>query len=252
LREANVVDLLTYLREVIHRPQGEPTHDVHLEEIRLEEQIEYLMSVIATRAEAIRFTELLRRPWWKLEWIVTFLAVLELIRQAKITVLQEEAFGDIISQSRRRRSAGRELEWAERRCRRRSFMIARIIEAIPRRGRAATAERSRSVCRMRRSRRSRDSFDAPQNMSETWLAPEETRGAGRSSLIGSYPYVERLEGRRGAPVPAALGSRRNRQATATRGELEDCTAGRLRRPPRLPNANWDDIRSFTSIGRPLL
>lgn len=95
LREANVVDLAAYLREVVHRPQGEPTHDVHLEEIRLEEQIDYLLQVIASRGEPVRFIEFLRRPWWRLEWIVTFLAVLELIRLGKILALQEEAFGEI-------------------------------------------------------------------------------------------------------------------------------------------------------------
>lgn len=95
LREANVVDLAAYLREVVHRPQGEPTHDVHLEEIRLEEQIEYLLQVVASRGDAVRFTEFLRRPWWRLEWIVTFLAVLELIRLGKIIALQEEALGEI-------------------------------------------------------------------------------------------------------------------------------------------------------------
>ncbi len=57
---------------------------MHLEEIRLEEQIDFLLGVLATRTDAIRFTELLRRPWWRLEWIVTFLAILELIRLGKI------------------------------------------------------------------------------------------------------------------------------------------------------------------------
>jgi segregation and condensation protein A len=95
LREASVVDLAAYLRDVVERPHGEPTHDVHLEEIRIEEQIEYVLGVVAASPRAVLFTELLRRPWWRLEWIVTFLAILELIRLGKIVALQEEVFGQI-------------------------------------------------------------------------------------------------------------------------------------------------------------
>ncbi|MDM7916513.1 MAG: ScpA family protein [Candidatus Eisenbacteria bacterium] len=95
LREARLVDLATYLRDVIERPKTAPTHDVHLEEIRIEEQIEWLLSRIRGAAEPMAFRSFLRRPWWRLEWIVTFLAMLELIRQGRIILLQDEPFGEI-------------------------------------------------------------------------------------------------------------------------------------------------------------
>jgi chromatin segregation and condensation protein Rec8/ScpA/Scc1 (kleisin family) len=41
------------------------------------------------------FTDLLERKWWRLEWIVTFLAMLELARQTRIVILQEEPLGDL-------------------------------------------------------------------------------------------------------------------------------------------------------------
>lgn len=54
-----------------------------------------LLSVLRERGEPIRFQELLERPWWRLEWIVTFLAMLELMREGSVVVLQEEPFGEI-------------------------------------------------------------------------------------------------------------------------------------------------------------
>ncbi|MBM3287280.1 MAG: segregation/condensation protein A [Candidatus Eisenbacteria bacterium] len=95
LREARAVDLATYLREVLERPAPIDTHEVQLEEIRLEEKIEQLLAAIASRGDPIPFREMIARPWWRLEWIVTFLALLELMRQGKAIALQEESFGDL-------------------------------------------------------------------------------------------------------------------------------------------------------------
>jgi segregation and condensation protein A len=96
LREIRTTDLGVYLREVLHRAASPvPMHEVHMEEIRLEERIEHLLQILRTRAEAVLFTDLLGRRWWRLEWIVTFLATLELARQGRIVVLQEEPFGDL-------------------------------------------------------------------------------------------------------------------------------------------------------------
>jgi segregation and condensation protein A len=95
LREARVTDLATYLREVVQRERSAPLHEVRLEEIRLEDQIAHIVLTLAERDGPIRFTELLRRPHIRLEWIVTFLAMLELVRQRSISVLQEVPFGEI-------------------------------------------------------------------------------------------------------------------------------------------------------------
>jgi segregation and condensation protein A len=95
LREARLTDLATYLREVVRRERSAPLHEVQLEEIRLEDQIAHIVLTLSERDAPVRFTELLRRPHLRLEWIVTFLAMLELIRQRSIVVLQEEPFGEI-------------------------------------------------------------------------------------------------------------------------------------------------------------
>lgn len=96
LREARVTDLAAYLRDILTRPPTEePTHSVQLEEIRLEDQIDYVYDRLVRDAGPVRFQALLRRPWWRLEWIVTFLALLELMRTGRVSVLQDVPFGEI-------------------------------------------------------------------------------------------------------------------------------------------------------------
>lgn len=95
LRAARLVDLAAYLREVLGRDQEVAQHEVQLEEIRLEEQIEHLLYMTEEHKRPLRFVELLRRPGLRLEWIVTFLAMLELMRQGRIVVLQERPLGEI-------------------------------------------------------------------------------------------------------------------------------------------------------------
>ena len=96
LREARVLDLTAYLSEVLNRSEtGPPTHDVELEEIRLEDQIELLMEKLHESDQPRCFIDLLERPWWRLEWIMTFLAMLELMRQGKLAALQEKPFGEL-------------------------------------------------------------------------------------------------------------------------------------------------------------
>ncbi|MBD3161989.1 MAG: segregation/condensation protein A [Candidatus Eisenbacteria bacterium] len=96
LREANLVDLIHHLREVLDRETEEPPrHEVHVEEIRLEDRMKRILEKVEGRETPIGFRDLLERPWWRLEWIVTFLAILELMREGRVVVLQEEPFGDL-------------------------------------------------------------------------------------------------------------------------------------------------------------
>lgn len=96
LRQARVVDLAAYLRDVLKRAQTPPQHEVQLEEVKLEEQMDYIAERVSASRSPIPFADLLRRPWLRLERIVTFLAMLELMRQRRIEVLQEEPLGEIL------------------------------------------------------------------------------------------------------------------------------------------------------------
>ncbi len=98
LREPNVVHLADYLRDLLDHRDPEPGHRVVLEEYRLEEQIEWVRSVLedpswreklpGDSGEGIRFHSILRRPGTALETVVTFLAILELARLQHLWILQ--------------------------------------------------------------------------------------------------------------------------------------------------------------------
>jgi segregation and condensation protein A len=105
LREPRLFDLFDYLRDLLDRKEPVPGHHVHLEEIRLEDQLEWVRNRLAAGEEfeeipggtgsGIPFTRLLRRPWLRMEIAVTFLAVLELARVQQLRVWQRRALEEI-------------------------------------------------------------------------------------------------------------------------------------------------------------
>jgi len=104
LSNVDLDKLHAVLRKVLQRiPSDPPLPRVKTYSITVAEQIEnvrsYLKSQIneadATAYPQISFMALLGRSWTRLEVIVTFLAVLELIKQHEIEVEQDELFGEI-------------------------------------------------------------------------------------------------------------------------------------------------------------
>lgn len=94
------------LRRVLQRiPSDPPMPRVKTYPITVAEQIENVRSYLHQRqqqaadgieAQPITFTELLSRESTRLEVVVTFLAILELIKQRELSVEQENTFGEII------------------------------------------------------------------------------------------------------------------------------------------------------------
>lgn len=91
------------VQRVLHRmPSTPPMPTVRTYTVTVAEQIERVRGYIqqATKTlsihQPIRFTALLSQGRSRMEVIVTFLAVLELIKRREITVQQEEIFGEIV------------------------------------------------------------------------------------------------------------------------------------------------------------
>ncbi len=93
------------LRRVLQRiPSDPPMPRVKTYPITVAEQIENVRSYVQQRqqhagngqAQSITFTELLTRGTTRLEVVVTFLAILELIKQRELSAEQESTFGEII------------------------------------------------------------------------------------------------------------------------------------------------------------
>ncbi|MFN8493411.1 MAG: segregation/condensation protein A [Caldilineaceae bacterium] len=105
LSNVDLEKLRAALRKALQRiPNDPPMPRVKTYSITVAEQIEHVRTYLHTNINhtltkperPISFTELLGRSWTRIEVIVTFLAVLELIKQREIQVVQDELFGEIM------------------------------------------------------------------------------------------------------------------------------------------------------------
>lgn len=105
LREPRLFDLVAYFHDVLTREDPILSHDVQLEDVRLEDQMEKirgslldtdLFERIPGRAEnGVRFSRLIDRRESRIEVVVTFLAVLELGKLQRVSAQQMRSFSEI-------------------------------------------------------------------------------------------------------------------------------------------------------------
>jgi segregation and condensation protein A len=92
---ASLFDLVNAVNVVLKRfSRPEDRRDIFEDKWSVSEKIEHLMTTLRDRA-AVRFSELFEGVTSRSEVVVTFLALLELIRLKQITALQNEPFGEI-------------------------------------------------------------------------------------------------------------------------------------------------------------
>jgi segregation and condensation protein A len=89
----SVFDLLQALRKIIDKPQ--PRIYVPKETIKVEEKIEQILNLLKLK-KSIAFYEIFENNTSRLEIIVSFLALLELIRLRIARAYQEKPFGEIL------------------------------------------------------------------------------------------------------------------------------------------------------------
>ncbi|MFQ5902627.1 MAG: segregation and condensation protein A [Candidatus Binatia bacterium] len=93
--ELSLFDLITALRHVLERFPEEEAHEVTLEKISVREKMNLLLDDLRRRGRAI-FQSLFEQAASRMEVVVTFLAMLELVRIRAIRVRQKERVGPII------------------------------------------------------------------------------------------------------------------------------------------------------------
>lgn len=93
LEDVSLFDLLTVFKTVLARLPKEPK-EIQPETFTVKDRMSFILSVLRQQ-ESCQFLELFSQHIRKLELIVTFLAILELIRLRKIRVLQDSLFGNI-------------------------------------------------------------------------------------------------------------------------------------------------------------
>ncbi len=92
--EANLFDLINALTEALNKDNTEVTHNVVREEFTVEQKVHDILHLLIDKT-AVILQGLFSKCKAKDEIIVTFLAVLELIRLKEIRITQKRIFGDI-------------------------------------------------------------------------------------------------------------------------------------------------------------
>ena len=93
--EASIFDLVNAVNVVLKRfTKPVDQREIYEDKWTVSEKIELLMRVVNERL-AVRFSELFEGVTSRTEVVVTFLAVLELIRLKQLTAMQREPFGEI-------------------------------------------------------------------------------------------------------------------------------------------------------------
>lgn len=94
LEGISLADLVEAFREVVAEQWS--WREVPREEIPLREKIREINWRLARHPEGVRFRDLFTRVSSRRELVVTFLAVLELIRLRRAVAVQDQPFGDIV------------------------------------------------------------------------------------------------------------------------------------------------------------
>jgi segregation and condensation protein A len=93
-RDVSVFELLTALKRVLDRLPKDVVHEVMLEKITVREKMTLLLDHLRAQGK-ILFESLFAEVTTRMEVVVTFLAMLELVKVRAIRIFQEEATGSI-------------------------------------------------------------------------------------------------------------------------------------------------------------
>jgi segregation and condensation protein A len=96
-REASVFELLSALRRVLERLPQNDAHEVTLEKITVREKMTLVLDALRAQGEVL-FETLFNEVKTRMEVVVTFLAMLELVKVRAIRIVQEEFGGPIVIQ----------------------------------------------------------------------------------------------------------------------------------------------------------
>ncbi len=100
--DVGIFDLISAFQKVLHRidQKREDLREIFEENYTVGEKIEVILQATAT-ANKMKFDELFRGAASRTEIVVTFLALLELIRLKQVRVMQADGFGDILLERNR-------------------------------------------------------------------------------------------------------------------------------------------------------
>jgi segregation and condensation protein A len=94
-RELSVFELLAALGRVLNRLPKDDVHEVTLEKITVREKMTLLLDTLRSNGKVL-FESLFSEVKSRMEVVVTFLAMLELVKNRAVRIFQEQATGPII------------------------------------------------------------------------------------------------------------------------------------------------------------
>lgn len=92
--DVNLFDLVSAFKTIVEKSKKVTFHRVELLDVTLEDRIEYLYKKLESN-EQIKFVDLFNADEDKLVWVITFIAILELVKQKYIKASQENPYSDI-------------------------------------------------------------------------------------------------------------------------------------------------------------
>ncbi len=96
LGNISIFDLLSAFKRILDRSDSpdERQHVIEADMVKIDERIEAILSILCDKVE-VRFEEIFSGDHRKIVIVVTFMAILELVKMQEITFRQEENFGPI-------------------------------------------------------------------------------------------------------------------------------------------------------------
>ena len=96
LLSVSIFDLISAFKSIMERAaETEFNHVVEVDNCRIDDRIEHIFTVLSDTGREVRFSELFSDDRRKIVLVVTFMAILELVKMGRIQLRQEAAFGDI-------------------------------------------------------------------------------------------------------------------------------------------------------------
>jgi len=92
--DVSLFDLVSAFKTIVEKNKKVPIHRVVELNVNLDERIDFVVNKIKDKGK-IKFVDLFDKAEDKIVWIVTFIAILELIKNQVIDAIQPETFGDI-------------------------------------------------------------------------------------------------------------------------------------------------------------
>jgi segregation and condensation protein A len=93
--EVDMKEVMLALASVLRRAEMFTTHEVHLEKLSVRDRMGNVLAVVNGQDDFVSFNELFTAEEGRMGVVVTFLAVMELVREAMIEFVQAEPFAPI-------------------------------------------------------------------------------------------------------------------------------------------------------------